>query len=54
MECYLLSEPNVRGYRKRMLSLWLHKGMFWLTDQGNTFCRNSWMTELDIEKLERN
>ena len=28
MECYLLSEPKVRGYRKRMLSLWLQKGMF--------------------------
>ena len=23
MECYLLSEPKIRGYRKRMLSLWL-------------------------------
>ena len=28
MECYLLSEPKIRGYRKRMLSLWLQKGMF--------------------------
>ena len=32
MECYLLSEPNVRGYRKRMLSLWLNKGMSWVLD----------------------
>ena len=23
MECYLSSEPKIRGYRKRMLSLWL-------------------------------
>ena len=29
MECYLLSEPKIIGYRKRMLSLWLQKGMFW-------------------------
>ena len=29
MECYLLSEPKIRGYRKRMLSLLLQKGMFW-------------------------
>ena len=41
MECYLLSEPKIRGYRKRMLSLWLQKGMFWvseqrLVDQANT------------------
>ena len=58
MECYLLSEPKIRGYRKRMLSLWLQKGMFWvseqrLVDQANIICRNSWMTELDIEELER-
>ena len=58
MECYLLSEPNIRPYRKRMLSLWLQKGMFWvsqqrLVDQANTIRRNSWMTELEIEKLER-
>ena len=59
MECYLLSEPKVRGYRKCMLSLWLNKGMFWvseqkLVDQANTFRRKSWMTELEIEELERN
>ena len=58
MECYLLSEPKIRGYRKRMLSLWLQKGMFWvseqrLVDQVNTIRGNSWMTELEIEELER-
>ena len=41
-----------------MLSLWLQKGMFWvseqrLVDQANTIHRNSWMTELEIEELER-
>ena len=40
-----------------MLSLWLQKGMFWvseqrLVDQANTIRRNSWMTELEIEELE--
>ena len=25
-----------------------------LVDQGNTICRNSWLTELEIEELERN
>ena len=59
MECYLSSEPKVRGCRKRMLSLWLNKGMFSvseqrLVDQVNTIFRNSWMTELRIEELERN
>ena len=28
MECYLLSEPKIRGYRKRILSLWQQKGIF--------------------------
>ena len=59
MECYLLSEPKVRGYRKRILSLWWNKVMFWvseqrLVDQANTIHRNSWTTELEIEELERN
>ena len=59
MECYLLSEPKVRGYRKRMLSLWLNKSMFWvseqrLVDQANAIRRNSRITELEIEELERN
>ena len=41
-----------------MLSLWLQKGMFWvseqkLVDQANTIRRNIWMTELEIEELER-
>ena len=41
-----------------MLSLWLQKGIFWvseqrLVDQANTIQRNSWMTELEIEELER-
>ena len=59
MECYLLRELKVTGYRKCMLSLWLNEGMFWvseqrLVDQENTVRRNSWMTELEIEELERN
>ena len=58
MECYLLSEPKIRGYRKCMLRLWQQKGMFWvseqrLVDQANTIRRNSWMTELEMEELER-
>ena len=58
MECYLLSEPKIRWYRKRMLRLWLQKSMFWvseqrLVDQATTICRKSWMTELEIDELER-
>ena len=58
IECYLLSKPKNRGYRKQMLSLWLQKFMFWLSEQrlvdlANIIHRNSWMTELEIEELER-
>ena len=58
MECYLLSEPKIRGYRKRMLIEWLQKNMCWVSVQGllyqaNTVRRNSWMTEVEIEELER-
>ena len=46
MECYLSSEPKIRGYRKRVLGLWLQKGMFWVSEQrlvdlANTISRNS-------------
>ena len=57
IQCYLLSEPKVKGYRKHMLSLLLNKGMFWISGQRlvDQFIRvNSWMTELEIEELERN
>ena len=58
MECYLLSEPKIREYRKCILSLWLQKGMFWVSEQRlvhqtNNIHRNSWMTESEIEELER-
>ena len=58
MECYFLSEPKVREYRKHMLSLWLQNCMCWvseqrLVDQANTICRKSWMTELEIEQPKR-
>ena len=59
MECYLSSEPKIRDYRKCMLSLWLNKGKFWVSEQRlvyqkNTIHRNSWMSELEIKELERN
>ena len=53
-----MSVPKIRGYRKRMVSLWLQKGTFWeseerLAGQANTIRRNSWMTEFEKEELER-
>ena len=53
-----MSEPKIRGYRKHILSLRLQKCIIWvseqrLVDQADTIHRNSRMTELDIEELER-
>ena len=49
-----MSEPKIRGYRNQMLQ----KGIFWvsekrLVDHANTIRRNSWITKLEIEELER-
>ena len=46
MESFLLSEPKFRSHGKRMLSLWVNKGMFRvseqrLVDQPYTIHRNS-------------
>ena len=53
-----MSEPKIREYKKHILSLWMQKGMFWvseqrLVDQVNMVRRNRWLTELEIEELER-
>ena len=53
-ECYLLNEPKIRGYRKFIAA----KGFVLFSEQRllhqvNTIRRNSWMTELQIEELER-
>ena len=58
MECYLLSQPKIRGCRKDILSLRLQKCIIWvseqrLVDQADNIHRNSRMTELEIEELER-
>ena len=58
MESCLLSKPKIKGYRKSMPSLWLQKGMFRvleqrLLNQANTISKNSWMTELKKDGLER-
>ena len=34
MECYLLSEPRIGGYKKRLLRLWLQKGIFGYQNKG--------------------
>ena len=34
MECYSLSEPRIGGYKKRLLRLWLQKGIFGYQNKG--------------------
>ena len=58
MECHLLRKPTFRGCIKGMINLLLNKSMFWVLEQRlvnktNTILRNSWMTKLEIEELER-
>ena len=33
VECYLKSDPHVRGYGARMLKIWTDKGMFLTTEK---------------------
>ena len=55
-DCNRVLSIKFRGYRKCMLSVWLNKGIFCvseprLVDQANTIHRNSWMTEKEIQVL---
>ena len=58
MECYFRSNPSRLKYRKRMLELWNSKGLFFITeqrlvDQANNTCKSVWLTEIELEEIER-
>ena len=58
MECYLRSQPEVRGYRKRMLEIWESKDLFTvseqrLADQVKQIKDKKWLTFVEIEELKR-
>ena len=58
MECYFRSNPSRLGYRKRMLELWNGTGLFfikeqWLVDQANNIRKRGWLTEIELEEIER-
>lgn len=58
MECYFRSEPNKRGYRKRMLQCWNALGVFKvneqrLADQARAIKTNGWLTDIEIEEIKR-
>ena len=58
MKCYLMSQPNEWGYRRRMLDIWdSHGGARVneqrLADQVRVIIKKGWLTELEIEEIER-
>ena len=58
MECYFESEPTVRGYRKRKLSVWQKRDMFKvseqnLADQARAIKTNKWLSEVELGEIKR-
>ena len=58
MECYYQSMPSRNGYRKRMLQIWVDKGMFQVTeqrlvDQVNQIRKKQWLSESEFEEIRR-
>ena len=58
MQCYYQSMPSRNGYRKRMLQIWVEKGMFQVTeqrlvDQANQLRKKQWLSELELEEIGR-
>lgn len=58
MKCYIMSNPGIRGYRKRMISKWKENGGFETTeqrlaDQARAIEVNGWLTEMEIEEMKR-
>ena len=59
MECYLRSEPEKRGYRKRVAELWRQKDMAEISeqrlmDQIRQIKKKGWLSQLEIERIKRN
>ena len=53
-----MSNPSKRGYRQRMLQLWVSKGKFnvseqRLADQVRTIKQNQWFTDIELEEVTR-
>ena len=58
MKCHLMSEPNKRGFRKRMHNIWKDIGVFKLSEQklaGQVLVigNNGWLSEIEIEEITR-
>ena len=58
MECFYLSQPERRGYMKRMHQIWKERRHFSITDQRiadqiRVINRNGLMSKLEIEEVKR-
>ncbi|MCH2405554.1 MAG: hypothetical protein MK200_05110 [Nitrosopumilus sp.] len=58
MKCYYQSKPDVRGYRKRMFSLWIKNGRFEATeqqlcDQVRNILKKGRLSLLQLEEAKR-
>ena len=59
MQCYYGSDYGKNGYRKRIHAIWNKMGMFNVTeqtlvDQKNNILKRKWLSDLDLEELQRN
>ena len=57
-KCYTLSNPQQRGYRKRMTSIWHERGNHQcneqrLADQIRGIMKRKWLTETEREEIKR-
>ena len=57
-ECYLRIRPEIRGYRKRMVSIWKEIGLFQvteaqLTSQARCTRERGWLSDAEIEEIKR-
>ena len=58
MKSYYQSQPDKRGFRKRLLTIWKENKMFTATeqrlcDQVRTILKRGWLSELQLEELRR-
>ena len=57
-KCYLLSDPQQRGYRRRMATLWHERGNHDATeqriaDQQRAIVKRNWLSETEREEIRR-
>ena len=58
MKCYYMSDPDKRGYRKQMYSIWRTEGSFEATeqrivDQVKNIQKKGWLSKLQLEVIKR-